>query len=78
MFISTEDLDWQSELDYANRAFAAMVGGQRFENITRAEAKRLTGQQRKSPAPVGVGTHKRGATLGPISFGGIEARGGKL
>ncbi len=41
MFISTEDLEWQSELDHANRAFAAMVGGQRYENITREEAKRL-------------------------------------
>ena len=41
MLISTEELDWQSELDRANRAFAAMVGGQRYENITREEAKRL-------------------------------------
>ncbi len=41
MFISTEDLEWQSELDHANRAFAAMVGGQRYQNITREEAKRL-------------------------------------
>ncbi len=41
MLISTEELDWQSELDHANRAFAAMVGGQRYENITREEAKRL-------------------------------------
>ncbi len=41
MLISTEELNWQSELDHANRAFAAMVGGQRYENITREEAKRL-------------------------------------
>ncbi len=41
MLISTEGLDWQSELDHENRAFAAMVGGQRYENITREEAKRL-------------------------------------
>ncbi len=41
MLISTEDLDWRSGLDHANRAFAAMVGGQRYENITREEAKRL-------------------------------------
>ncbi len=41
MLISTDDLVWQSNLDYANRAFAAMVGGQRYENITREEAKRL-------------------------------------
>ena len=41
MFISTEDLEWQSELDHANRAFAAMIGGQQYENITREEAKRL-------------------------------------
>jgi hypothetical protein len=41
MLISSEDLEWQSELDYANRAFAAMIGGQRYENMTREEAKRL-------------------------------------
>jgi len=41
MLISTEELDLQSELDHANRAFAAMVGGQRYENITREEAERL-------------------------------------
>ncbi len=41
MLISTDELDWQSELDHANRAFAAMVGEQRYENITREEAKRL-------------------------------------
>ncbi len=41
MLISTEDLDWRSGLDHANRAFATMVGEQRYENITREEAKRL-------------------------------------
>ncbi len=41
MLISTEELEWQSGLDRANRAFAAIVGGQRYENITREEAKRL-------------------------------------
>ncbi len=41
MLVSTENLEWRSELDYANRAFAAMIGGQRYENITREEAKRL-------------------------------------
>ncbi len=41
MLISTDDLVWRSNLDHANRAFAAMVGGQRYENITREEAKRL-------------------------------------
>ena len=41
MFISTEYLDWRSELDHANRAFAATIGGQLYENITREEAKRL-------------------------------------
>jgi hypothetical protein len=49
MLISTDELNWQSELIHANRAFAAMIGGQRYENITREEAKRLTGQQRKAP-----------------------------
>jgi hypothetical protein len=58
MFISTEDLEWQSELDYANRAFAAMVGGQRYENITREEAKRLGQLQpdhKEKPRRSGVG-----------------------
>jgi hypothetical protein len=41
MFVSTEEMNWQSELDYANRAFAALVGGQLYENITREEAKSL-------------------------------------
>ncbi len=41
MLVSTENLEWQSAIDYANRAFAAMIGGQRYENITREEAKRL-------------------------------------
>ncbi len=41
MLVSTENLEWQSELDHANRAFAAMIGRQRYENITREEAKRL-------------------------------------
>ncbi len=42
MLISTEDLDWRSGLDHANRAFAAMLGGQRYENITREESKRIS------------------------------------
>jgi hypothetical protein len=41
MLISSEDIDWRSELEHANRAFAAMIGGQLFENITREEAKSL-------------------------------------
>jgi hypothetical protein len=41
MLTSTEELEWQSELDHANRAFTAMVAGQRYENITQEEAKRL-------------------------------------
>ncbi len=41
MPISTDELDWQSELNHANRAFAATIGGQRYENISREEARRL-------------------------------------
>ena len=41
MLISTDDLDWQAELGHANRAFAAMIGGQLYENIPREEARRL-------------------------------------
>ena len=48
MLISTEELERQSELNHANRAFAAMVGGQRYENITREEAKRLAALKRKA------------------------------
>jgi hypothetical protein len=54
MLISTEDLEWQSELDYANRAFAAMVGGQRYENITREEVKRLRQPTMQYPSPGSV------------------------
>ncbi len=56
MLISTEELEWQSELDHANRAFAAMVGEQRYENITREEAKRLCPPQlahKENPAAAG-------------------------
>ncbi len=41
MLKSINELDWRSGLDHANSAFAVMVGGQRFENITREEAKLL-------------------------------------
>ncbi len=41
MLKSINELDWRSGLDHANSAFAAMVGGQRYENITREEAKLL-------------------------------------
>ncbi len=41
MLISTDEIDWQAELGHANRAFAAMIGGQLYENINREEARRL-------------------------------------
>ena len=41
MLISTDELDWQAELGHANRVFAATIGGQRYENISREEAKRI-------------------------------------
>jgi hypothetical protein len=60
MLISTDKLDWQAELGHANRAFAATIGGQLYEDISREEARRLRklqpdrkailGQIRKSPA----------------------------
>ncbi len=69
MLISTENLDWRSELDHANRTFAAMVGGQRYENITREEAKRLrqlqTGRKekpRRSRALYDAGVEARGCS----------------
>ena len=46
-----------SELNYADRAFAAMIGGQRFKNITREEAKRLRQPQ---PTPQGNAPPERG------------------
>jgi hypothetical protein len=57
MLISTDELEWQSELGHANRAFAAMLGGQQFENITREEAKRLRQPQ---PTPQGNAPPERG------------------
>ncbi len=41
MLVTSDVLDWRSELDHANRAFAALIGEHLFENITREEAKRL-------------------------------------
>ncbi len=67
MLISTDELDLQSELDHANRAFASMVGGQRYENITREEAKRLRQLQpgrEEKPRPSRV-----------LHDAGVEARG---
>ncbi len=57
MLISIDELEWQSELGHANRAFAAMLGGQQFENITREEAKRLRQPQ---PTPQGNAPPERG------------------
>ncbi len=54
MFVSTDELKLQSELDHANRAFAAMVGGQRYENITREEATRLRQPTMQYPSPGSV------------------------
>ncbi len=54
MVVSTEYLEWQSELDCANRAFAAMIGGQQYDDITREDAERLAGRERTSPAPIPV------------------------
>jgi len=70
MFISTEDLEWQSELDHANRAFAAMVGGQRYENITREEAKRLRQPQ---PAHEAVPVEKNVGLPGNSYYGQRKA-----
>ena len=72
MFVSTEDLEWQSELDYANRAFAAMVGGQRYENITREEAKRL-----RQPAQEAVSVENNAGLPGTATMakGKPRARG---
>jgi len=67
MLESTEYLEWQTELDYANRAFAAMMGGLQYCDITREEAKRLVGRQRKSLTPEGAGAFLRGVSLVSVS-----------
>ena len=41
MLISTDELNWRAELGHANRAFAATIGAQRYENISCDEARRL-------------------------------------
>jgi hypothetical protein len=76
MFISTEDLEWQSELDHANRAFAAMIGGQRYENITREEAKRLV-NPKASGDPGGRRGGLDGASLLCHMVSGTRWTGGK-
>ncbi len=70
MMNSTDYLEWQSELNHANRAFAAMMGGQQYGDITREEAERLAGRQGTSPVPGrGAGTPPGKASLTPISVG---------
>ncbi len=54
MLISTDELEWQSELGHANRAFAAMIGGQLYENITREEVTRLRQLTKQCPSPGSV------------------------
>ncbi len=49
MLISTDELEWQSEIDYANRAFAAMIGGQRYENIPAVLRIKLNNTYRSDP-----------------------------
>ena len=51
MLISTAELEWQSELRHANRAFAAMIGGQLYENITHEEVTRLRQLPTQCPSP---------------------------
>ena len=41
MFRSLKDPDQQSDLGKADRSFALAINGQRFEDISREEAKRL-------------------------------------
>ena len=77
MLISAKELERQSELNHANRAFAAMVGGQQYENITREEAKRLAAQQRKHPRE-GCGDTLNAELPSVQSSWDIEARGRKL
>ncbi len=61
MLKSTDELDWQSELDYANRVFAELVGEQRYADITREEAKRFRQSQ---PAQEAVSVEKSVGILG--------------
>ncbi len=48
MFRSLEDPDQQFDLGKADRLFALAMNGQRFEDISREEAKRL-----RQPRPAG-------------------------
>ena len=41
MFRSLKDPDQQSDLGKADRSFALAINGQRFEDISREEARRL-------------------------------------
>ena len=54
MLISTDEIDWLAELGHANRAFAAMIGGQLYENITREEVTRLRQLTKQCPSPGSV------------------------
>ena len=61
MLKSTDELDWQSELDYAIRAFAGLIGEQKYTDITREEAKRIRQSQ---PAQEAVSVEKSVGILG--------------
>ena len=54
MLITTDELEWQAELGHANRAFAAMIGGQLYENITHEEVTRLRQITKQCPLPGSV------------------------
>jgi hypothetical protein len=45
MFKSLKDPDQQPDLSKADRLFVLAINGQRFEDISREEAKRLRQQQ---------------------------------
>ena len=66
MLISTDEIDWQAELGHANRAFAATIGGQRYENISREEARRIRNLQPDHMAILGQIRKSPGAKPGPV------------
>ncbi len=66
MFRSLKDPDQQSDLGKAGRSFALAIDGQRFEDITREEAKRLRQPQ---PARETVSVEKNTGLPGTAPMG---------
>ncbi len=68
MFRSIKEPEQEPDLGGANRLFALAIDGQRFEDITREEAKRLR-QPQPQPAREAVSVEKNAGLPGTTTMG---------